>query len=390
MLSVYIGVVSYDVVDALAREGGETGAGPGGIPGSSSAASTTLCPDAPTCPDMSLCGVQEAQAVGREGRAVVGDSDDERDRGSSVKKKRPMILGMVTNNIDLDRVGRFLASCRRVIPEDSEIHFMTDAPASGQRAVVYRAMGVTEYVFAQGAAEVGGNRPIIGRWPMMRDYLKQLPNSTYSKIMFADIRDSVCQTDPFARMEGFEEADEALYVFAEAAPTKRGQSGQVGHEGKNKKWVSMCFDNVPNEVYKGIVSCAGITVGGFEAGYKVSPSRTISCPSEPPGKGVSVPLTLSSLLSSPHSLCPPLFSPLPPPRKTWMLRDILRHIHVGQQQALMYESNNAWKFKQLLMPHRSITLCLVPSPSISTFCPITSCAKSGAMTRFRSPPEAPS
>ncbi len=104
----------------------------------------------------------------------------------------------------------------------------------------------------------------------MRDYVHSV-NKTYAKLLFADIRDSVCQTDPFSEMKGFPGADSALYVFQEAAPTKRAQDGTINSEGKNRNWVVKCFG--PQglaKVQHGVVSCAGITIGGWDAAVKVS------------------------------------------------------------------------------------------------------------------------
>jgi len=210
------------------------------------------CPAHPDCTDTECPSAPSAAPAVR--------SDDGTVPG------RFMILGLVTNNIDLERVVRFLKSCRKFVPESTDIVFMTDYQSTGARAEVYREMRVTEYVFKKG--DEHGYHFNMGRWMMMRNYMHQV-NGTYARIMFADIRDSICQADPFSFMTGFPGADQALYVFQEASPTKRGQTGTIDSEGKNRNWVIRCFgfDGL-KKVKDGVVSCAGITIGGWYAALK--------------------------------------------------------------------------------------------------------------------------
>lgn len=68
------------------------------------------------------------------------------------------------------------------------------------------------------------------RWVLLRDFLlgeKEL----YDAVLFTDVRDVLCQADPFAYMV---QDKDALLVFREASPSRRGEDGTIGMEQRNK------------------------------------------------------------------------------------------------------------------------------------------------------------
>jgi hypothetical protein len=105
------------------------------------------CPLPPACP-------HEPCDLIKTARHSTPDQPRENTGGNGTypakEEPRNMILGLVTNNIDLERVVRFLRSCRKVVPLSTDIVFLTDYKSTGARAEVYEAMRVTEHVFKKG------------------------------------------------------------------------------------------------------------------------------------------------------------------------------------------------------------------------------------------------
>jgi hypothetical protein len=205
--------------------------------------------------------------MGTSVNAGQGDDGHRRERGQEGEEgeMKNMILGMATQSLDLHRVLVFLESARQNIHSNTDIVILTDSmsvPGSA-RALVFESLGVREVVSVVDDNIKKLYHTNSHRWIKLRDFLFG-EKRVYHAVLFTDVRDVVFQGDPFTTMRGSNST--ALFVFREASPARRGEDGTIGTEQRNKGWVSKCFGSAGLEQVAGnVVSCAGVTLGGWDA-----------------------------------------------------------------------------------------------------------------------------
>lgn len=107
--------------------------------------------------------------------------------------------------------------------------------------------------------------PSSARWLLMRDYMASL-SPPPAAVMFADVRDTVFQRDPFvdmwAHLSGSGAASTGgFFAFQEAAPKTIAQCGW------NRGWVKDCFGaGVLREVARNVISCSGTSMATWAQG----------------------------------------------------------------------------------------------------------------------------
>ena len=180
-----------------------------------------------------------------------------------------MVLGMASN-LSLHCAQVFVQSARAAMPTASVVLF-TDA-LTPQTAELYAAFGVDVRVYDKAKdlpPHAQGYHPSSIRWMLMHDFLSSLSASSSplpAALMFADVRDTVFQRDPFVDLwahVGREGLTDAFFAFQEAAPRTLSQCGW------NRGWIKDCFGaGVLVTVGRRVISCSGTSMATWGAAVR--------------------------------------------------------------------------------------------------------------------------
>ncbi len=180
-------------------------------------------------------------------------------------------LFCLAHKIDINFAYRFVRSFRQSAGYHPNTHVIlfvpkediTSTPEWTTLASSFRVQ-VEVYSVSSFAQSIQAYHPSSYRWILIRDFLVKQSQSSisgggdgvaYDKLMFADVRDTIFQRDPFSIID-----KPGFYAFQEAVPTTIRQCGW------NKGWVQDCFGaGMINEIGDQVVSCSGTSLASWSA-----------------------------------------------------------------------------------------------------------------------------
>ena len=165
-------------------------------------------------------------------------------------KLNDLVVGLGTG-ISPENLAIFSGSLRAVNPTAALVLYL-DAPLPDSHRAIVKKYGITAIEFSVSLLEppfLRNYHPSNYRWPLLYRYLREHAGM-YRKIVVADVRDTMFQTDPFQAFEtGF-------YAFNGV------ETRTIGECGWNGGWVRDCFGpGMLGRLSNKHIICSGVSMG---------------------------------------------------------------------------------------------------------------------------------
>lgn len=169
-----------------------------------------------------------------------------------------LVIGLA-KDVPTTNLAVFAASLRKTQTTSIDIVLFVDAASyDAELKILAETHNINVQVYDLDAIEPAFLRlyhPSSFRWPLIADFLEKHQN-TYDKVLFADVRDTAFQSDPFESHDR-----DTFYAFGGV------ESKTIGQCGWNGGWIKDCFGAAKlKKLFEKPILCSGVSIAGFDLG----------------------------------------------------------------------------------------------------------------------------
>ena len=193
-----------------------------------------------------------------------------------VRRGKDLVIGLA-KEIDAKYLVVFAASLREYAPQ-VDLALLIDTPSVDTSfrtlASEYRIELVEYHPQALDPPQIRNFHPSTFRWPLIARLLESHSTSQYRGVLFADVRDTAFQANPFTSI--LEGDSPVFYAFHGV------ESRTIGECGWNGGWIKDCFgEKKLQKLAKKSIICSGVSVATFAEAraYANQMSAIVSGPS---------------------------------------------------------------------------------------------------------------
>ena len=174
------------------------------------------------------------------------------------RRGKDLVIGLA-KEIDAKYLVVFAASLREYAP-GVDLALLIDAPSVDASfwtlASEYRIKLVEYHPQALDPPQMRSFHPSTFRWPLIARFLEAHAASQYRGVLFADVRDTAFQANPFTSI--LEGDSHVFYAFHGV------ESRTIGECGWNGGWIKDCFgEKKRRKLAKKSIICSGVSVATF-------------------------------------------------------------------------------------------------------------------------------